>query len=120
MTHASLGKRSTIERQWRAHEALKKSGHLVPLVFRTAVGCPGRLLHDCRPTAVRNLERAGVSRSVAMAIAGQRTEVVYRRYAIVSSRDLADASRKLQAFTGTLSGTVDRIHPMVKRPNARR
>jgi integrase len=128
---------TTIERQWRAHEALKKSGHLVPSVFQRkgkpirsfrraleaaciAAGCRGRLLHDCRRTAVRNLERAGVSRSVAMTITGHRIEAVYRRYAIVSSRDLADASRKLQAFTGTVAGTVDRIRPMVNRPNARR
>src|SRR5439155_25108619 len=67
-----------------------------------AAGCPGRLLHDCRRTTVRNLERAGVSRSVAMKLTGHKTESVYRRYAIVSSGDLADASRKLQAMTGTI------------------
>jgi integrase len=57
-------------------------------------------------TAVRNLERAGVSRSVATAITGHKTEAVYRRYAIVSSGDLADAARKLQAMTGTITGTI--------------
>jgi integrase len=68
-------------------------------------GCPGRIPHDFRRTAVRNLERAGVSRSVAMKLTGHKTENVYRRYAIVSSGDLADASRKLHALTGTISGT---------------
>ncbi len=63
-------------------------------------------MHDFRRTAVRNLERAGVSRSVATAITGHRTEAVYRRYAIVSSGDLADAARKLQAMTGTITGTI--------------
>jgi hypothetical protein len=29
-----------------------------------AAGCPGRIPHDFRRTAIRNLERAGVSRSV--------------------------------------------------------
>jgi hypothetical protein len=38
---------------------------------------------------------------------GHKTENVYRRYAIVSSGDLADAARKLQAMaTGTSSGTI--------------
>jgi hypothetical protein len=60
---------------------------------------------------VRNLERAGVSRSVAMKLTGHKTEAVYRRYAIVSSGDLAEASRKLQAMTGTIvtAGTLDRF-----------
>jgi integrase len=56
-------------------------------------GCPWMLRHDFRRTAVRNLERAGVSRSVAMQLTGHRTEAVYRRYAIVSEQDSAKGSR---------------------------
>jgi integrase len=116
-----------IERQLAAHEALKKNGTICPLVFQRkgkpirsfrkawraackAASCPGRLLHDCRRTAVRNLERAGVSRSVAMKLTGHKTEAVFRRYAIVSSGDLAEASRKLQAMTGIIvtAGTKGR------------
>lgn len=66
-------------------------------------GLPGRLRHDFRRTAVRNMERRGVSRSVATKITGHRTESVYRRYAIVSDADLREAARKL---TGTITGTV--------------
>ena len=66
-------------------------------------GVPGRLLHDFRPTAVRNLERAGVARSVAMRITGHKAESVYRRYAIVSDAGLQEAARKLG---GTFSGTI--------------
>jgi integrase len=60
-----------------------------------AAGCPGRLRHDFRRTAVRNLERAAVPRSIAMKITGHRTESVYRRYAIVSDADLQAASERL-------------------------
>ena len=58
----------------------------------------GRILHDFRRTAVRNLERAGVSRSVAMTITGHKTEAVYRRYAIVSEADIADGLAKVAAL----------------------
>ena len=44
---------------------------------------------------VRNLERAGVSRSVAMKLTGHKTESVYRRYAIASEADLSEGVRKL-------------------------
>jgi integrase len=59
--------------------------------FKTAcrrAGVPGRIPHDFRRTAVRNLERAGVPRSVAMRLVGHKTESVYRRYAIADERDL--------------------------------
>lgn len=56
-----------------------------------AAGQPDRILHDFRRTAVRNLERTGVPRAAAMALVGHKTESVYRRYDIVSERDLTDA-----------------------------
>jgi len=61
------------------------------------------LTHDFRGTAVRNMERTGVPRSVATKLTGHRTEAVYRRYAIVSDADLREASAKL---AGTIAGTV--------------
>ncbi len=90
----------------------RAQGRIIPWVFhrsgqpiksmgkswRTAckrAGLPGRLLHDLRRSAVRNLERAGVSRSAAMKLTGHKTEAVYRRYAIVSESDLREAGAKL-------------------------
>jgi integrase len=65
--------------------------------------CPGRLLHDFRRTAVRNLERAGVSRSAAMAMVGHKTESIYRRYAIVESKVLHEAAAKIDNFSAAVA-----------------
>jgi integrase len=61
-------------------------------------GCPGRLVHDLRRTAVRNLGRAGVPQSVAMKITGHKTESVFRRYDIASPDDLRVAAERLNGF----------------------
>jgi len=49
---------------------------------------------------VRNLDRAGVPRSVAMAMVGHKTEAIYRRYRIVDEQDLRDAARLLDVAAG--------------------
>jgi len=107
--------RACLEAQRAASDTLqKKTDRLIPCVFHRggkpikdfrrawqtaceAAGLPGRIPHDFRRTAVRNLERAGVSRSVAMKMTGHKTEAVYRRYAIVSEQDLREGSQKLAA-----------------------
>jgi hypothetical protein len=42
-----------------------------------------------------NLERAGVSRSVAKSFTGHKTDSVYERYAIVDSKAQEDGAEKL-------------------------
>jgi len=71
-----------------------------------AAGLADRIPHDFRRTAARNMERAGVPRSVAMALGGWKTESMYRRYAIASEADLREAARLLGGL-GTISGTVE-------------
>ena len=68
--------------------------------FKTAcrkAGCPGRIPLDLRRTAVRNLESAGVPRSVAMKLTGYKTDSVFRRYDIVSPDDLRVAVERLDS-----------------------
>ena len=48
--------------------------------------------------AVRNLERAGVSRSDAMKMVGHKTESIYRRYAIADEKSMKEAAGKLDQF----------------------
>ena len=63
------------------------------------VGPVGMLRHDSRWSAVRNMERPGVPRSVAMTISGHKTNSIYRRYAIVSESDIQDATRRRLGHT---------------------
>ncbi len=89
-----------------------ETGEIIPWVFhrngsrirsmRTAwnnacsmAGLEAAWFHDLRRTAVRNLEKAGVSRSVAMKLTGHKTESVYRRYAIADQTALEEGVQKL-------------------------
>ena len=67
-----------------------------------AAGLEGRIFHDFRRSAARNMDRAGVSRHVAMQITGHKTEAMYRRYNIVDDGDIRTAIRRTQQYLDSL------------------
>src|SRR5262245_57476771 len=63
-----------------------------------AAGLEGKLMHDFRRTAVRNLIRAGVQQAIAMKITGHETDSIFRRYLIVDQELIARATGAVADF----------------------
>jgi hypothetical protein len=110
----------------------KKKGIICPWVFNragkpikefrrtwksacNAAGVPGRIPHDFRRTAVRNLVRAGIPERVAMQLTGHKTRSVFERYNIVSEGDLFAAANKLDKMADKVSDKVSIVAPKMSK-----
>lgn len=89
-----------------------ETGHVVPWLFHhngkpirqfyrswhsacTKAGLSGKIPHDMRRTAARNLIRAGVPTLIAKRLTGHKTDSVFARYGIIDRSMLDDATAKL-------------------------
>jgi integrase len=77
-------------------------------------GLPGRLMHDFRRTAVRNLVRAGIPERVAMKMTGHKTRSIFERYNIVSEGDLKEAAARLDQFLDKVTDKVSQKAHLVE------
>lgn len=64
-------------------------------------GCPGKIFHSLRRTAVRQMIRAGIPIPLAKLWSGHSTDAVFYRYGILDTKDMRKAFEKVEQFRET-------------------
>lgn len=119
-----------IERRWKAREyqtpmggtgvceyVFHRGGQPVAVstfnrqfaLAREAAGVAGRIFHDFRRTAARNMVRAGVPQSVAKRVTGHRSDSMFSRYDITSVEDKLDALRRAREYAEGRAGVTSNV-----------
>jgi integrase len=75
-------------------------------------GCPGRLFHDLRRSAVRSMVQAGVNPQVAKKISGHKTDSMFQRYSILTTDDLRAALEKTEQYRAAEAAKQPRVVSM--------
>lgn len=65
---------------------------------RASMKYEGRLFHDLRRSAARDMIRAGVAQTIAMKITGHKTATMFERYNIADTDDLREALAKTALY----------------------
>ena len=112
--HRGAIRLESLKHSWRKACERVGLGKMIEIEGTKEKEWKGKIPHDFRRTAIRNMLRAGIPEKIAMTISGHKTRSVFDRYNIVNEADLERAARSLTEYferekkrsVGTLAGTL--------------